>query len=516
MKKFYMNVKFNDHAFKICEERFDLKKNILREKINNNIRTYDLKLSDITIRYYLSSLNEKQYVLILTTLHKDCILIHSAYRILSNFINKYNEKDLRLILLQFILNFGLQFKIGKNTEILIQDKEIKVNNENEILNPKVINPENHSWMQNLIVKKLYNNQTIYHIALYFFIDLNKYSDWLNEGEEESFIEISNSIRGLISKRDLLNPSIFMIFKSSFQKFYKSDRGDFITVSSPKYNLSIGFSENNELYIKKNEYKISYPLDNFKQIDNSFSASFLIRPNELSIIVVDENTLKRNEKDESILYKEHTKSVKTPTIFPPNHLIEWAQKNDILQVETYSDSHHFFEVVVDSLLSIQDKIKRLGSVQAFWNTKMKNQPPYPKKEHETLPTIRMILQDISIAKNYEIIPEYKISAGSLDFLFLGILKSKDMGKVCVEFKNAHSTKLKQGLTKQLPRYMKSKGCDLGIYCVLYYKGKYFNKPKKYDATSLSIELEKLKIQHGLHDVRIVFLDLSYPEPPSLLK
>lgn len=127
----------------------------------------------------------------------------------------------------------------------------------------------------------------------------------------------------------------------------------------------------------------------------------------------------------------------------------------------------------------------------------------------------MLCDVAIAKNFEISPQYPLGGGELDFLISGHLKTGEFANVCVEFKHAHSPKLRDGLVKQLPAYMQTKGCDFGIYCVMFFKGKYFEKPKKFDLHSLDFYLKGLAGSEGLSNIRILVFDLSYPIPPSKL-
>ena len=61
------------------------------------------------------------------------------------------------------------------------------------------------------------------------------------------------------------------------------------------------------------------------------------------------------------------------------------------------------------------------------------------------------------------------------MFLDTVKGKGLSYVCVEVKNAHSPDLIHGLEHQLPDYMKSKKVTYGFYCVLNYKGEWFDKP-----------------------------------------
>jgi len=128
----------------------------------------------------------------------------------------------------------------------------------------------------------------------------------------------------------------------------------------------------------------------------------------------------------------------------------------------------------------------------------------------------LLFDIAIAKNFQIIPEYHIAGWSLDFLITGILKTGEHANICVEFKHAHNPKLVDGLIKQLPAYMKSKGCDFGVYCVLYFKGKYFDEPRGYDdPDKLKLYLNNQAVSAGITNIRVLIIDLSHPKPPSQL-
>jgi hypothetical protein len=64
-------------------------------------------------------------------------------------------------------------------------------------------------------------------------------------------------------------------------------------------------------------------------------------------------------------------------------------------------------------------------------------------------------------------------------------------------------------------MRAKGCSFGIFCVLYFKGQYFEDPKGYDAHSLRINLEVLRRKAGLDNIRTLILDVGHQIPPSRL-
>ena len=138
---------------------------------------------------------------------------------------------------------------------------------------------------------------------------------------------------------------------------------------------------------------------------------------------------------------------------------------------------------------------------------------PKSEPHVQPTIRGLLSDIALAKNLEIYPEHPIASGNLDFYFSGTLTSGKSVGVCVEFKNAHSTRLEDGLISQLPTYMRAKGCDYGVFCVMNYKGKYFDEPSKYERDLFESHLKSIPLIEGLRNIRVCIFDFSIPVTPS---
>ena len=64
-------------------------------------------------------------------------------------------------------------------------------------------------------------------------------------------------------------------------------------------------------------------------------------------------------------------------------------------------------------------------------------------------------------------------------------------------------------------MNSKGTDLGIYTVLWFKGKFFNEPQKYTQKELETNLYEKRDTAGLNHIRLQMLDLSGGTPPSKL-
>ena len=217
-------------------------------------------------------------------------------------------------------------------------------------------------------------------------------------------------------------------------------------------------------------------------------------------------------------KRRLKTLKTPAIVPPYSLVVWAREAAVAPVMKYASIEDLNETVTSSLQSIEDKVSAIGLHNPFWDIVYEGSrivSRTPKHETDIHPTIHALLFDIGIAKNLEIAREYGIGGGKLDFLISGPLRTGEIVSVGVEFKHAHSEDLSDGLLKQLPAYMKAKGCVFGLYCVLYFKGPHFSEPRKYDRWGLVPSLQKQAVSAGLSSVRVLLLDLSYPEPPSRL-
>lgn len=117
---------------------------------------------------------------------------------------------------------------------------------------------------------------------------------------------------------------------------------------------------------------------------------------------------------------------------------------------------------------------------------------------------------------EVVPEYHTGIGNLDFAFLGMVKNSGIRTLCAEFKNAHSEDIFNGLTTQLPRYMQNKNSKYGAYCVLYFKGDWFDKPEL-SSQDLDMKLYKKALESGNplanDNTRVFVFNLSKPTSAS---
>ncbi len=214
------------------------------------------------------------------------------------------------------------------------------------------------------------------------------------------------------------------------------------------------------------------------------------------------------------YKRIDTLVTEPT-HPPNKFVSWLKKHKLVEQLRYKTNEDFYDVVASSLRSIQDYVSAHQAINAFWNIiyeDRKIKMRMPKNETDVQPTIKHLLDDVCTMKNMEIHSEAEIGGGNLDFLIEGVKEDGSKIQVCVEFKNAHHSRLEHGLTDQLPAYMRAKGSDFGLYCVMYYRGEWFDQPDE-SLHKLDIRLKSLAIEHGYRNVNVITYDFSKHRTPS---
>lgn len=275
---------------------------------------------------------------------------------------------------------------------------------------------------------------------------------------------------------------------------------------------------------------------FQLVDNNFifqleieNRGFRMRRNEVELFV---STI--GAKSENILFVLHWTlseigiKIKAQEIYkdlseelcpkaPPLSLIKFARSQNLIPISMYESEEAFRSKVYSCLQSINDKISSSGGITPFWNITYKGNSiaaRTPKKETEMHPIIQCLLSDQLLMSSIEIIPEYQTGVGNLDFMFIGNVKGIGMTKMCVEFKNAHSDDLINGIEEQLPAYMLNTGASSGAYCVLYYKGSWFDQPSKFDTlSSLQSELYRKMGKGQSKYLRIFVFDLAKPESAS---
>jgi len=331
------------------------------------------------------------------------------------------------------------------------------------------------------------------------------SEEQRNNENDVRCEIAEDFKGHISAFDLIGSTCSMYFSIRYNELTPRF---FFKIHSTDYHLEVGCTEDS-FYILRNDQFLIKPLK--PSSPEGILLFAIYTPTQLKLIVLDHsNRAEINNGD----FSNVEVILNTEATFPPNSLIKWARRKTIAPKTTYKSKVEFYEEVASSILSLEDKIANTDMFNAFWDIGYEGRKivlKRPKKETDVAATIHGLLYDIGLAKNFEIIPEYKTGKGRLDFLISGIIKDR-FENVCIEFKHAHSDKLEEGLMVQLPEYMRNNACSFGIYCVLYFKGNLFSEPQKYDHSDLFIYLEGVAMKAGLKHIRIYILNLSHPIPP----
>ncbi len=337
--------------------------------------------------------------------------------------------------------------------------------------------------------------------------------------EAYFSELFN---GQSTSHDVLQPigeiQMFMIPDG-----IKNFQGVFFIIKDDHYYFESGLSKDS-LYMIRNNDKIVYPLNRENQ-KNDVMFQLTWSPDKLKLLILDESFRDFVKSIPSIddldakaiaEIEKRTKYVDTTITYPPNSLIKWLREQNIIPKSTYDSIIDLNSQVINSIQSIYDTIQHTSMFEAFWDIEKEGHhivKRRPKDEPQIKKTIHGLLMNIAIAKNFEISSEFLLGGGNLDFLITGILKDKCLANICVEFKHAHNQDLEHGLTEQLPKYMRDKGCDFGIYVVLLFKGEFFDKPTL-DRNSLELRLNLLRDKNNLNGIRILYLDLSKPKSPSV--
>jgi hypothetical protein len=174
---------------------------------------------------------------------------------------------------------------------------------------------------------------------------------------------------------------------------------------------------------------------------------------------------------------------------PASMLRWAREQALIRTTEYESEADFVSRVHSGLASLQDKVDAMHNRDIFWDIDYQAGRIVrrrPKRETDLHGVIHALLSDHFFLSSIDVIPEVQTGAGDMDFLFIGTIRGQGLAKVCAEFKLAHSPKLYQGIESQLPAYMRAQKTDNGTYCVLDYRGQWFDKPRV-DETDMTVQL-----------------------------
>jgi len=146
-----------------------------------------------------------------------------------------------------------------------------------------------------------------------------------------------------------------------------------------------------------------------------------------------------------------------------------------------------EVVFSIVAKIKHYIEDRRWIEPFWDgertVKIENKnikfPESPKNETKIQPTLHALFHMALSPLGVHVSRETDEGIGNLDFKFMFTTKDGIPISLSTEFKLAHNKKIKHGLTKQLPAYLKANESISGIFVVMWFKDeieKFFKEPK----------------------------------------
>ncbi len=175
-------------------------------------------------------------------------------------------------------------------------------------------------------------------------------------------------------------------------------------------------------------------------------------------------------------------------------------------KVYNDENDFVQTVINVFTEIQ-RILPKTKPHGFWNDKT------PKREPEAGSTLRLLLEAICAYKNIRVYQEDPSRSGNVDFVFVGISKDSDHLELVLEIKQAHSDRLERGLTHQLPQYLRERDVKFGVYGVLWYKGRDFDRPTDMSLEECVAKLQRIKPDNIAH---VLGFDVSFQIQASKLR
>jgi hypothetical protein len=525
-------IRFTDVFRDVCRDQLGIREEYVRQAIRSPDALTEAKQDDLDWMFFGKKRirgKEELYLIVCVGHEGGDYVVYSAFPVRPDLVAETGSLDPLVLLQGLAQRFGLSIRIGSLLGKFIMQATVPVMTDDPAKLVEIRNPLNHSFAQAMCVRirQTGDGKLLADIALAYCIDVNTYTAWLKgeqwiePSEDNVVVEIAPQIKGLATARDLITPNGTLEFESRYSEMGGTKTGFLLKLTTRSYHLEIGFTSTH-FYIIRNRHKLEWLLKPVFEPHGDAMCFAIWSPTELRLLILDEGFRERaaglTREQHIQMIGQHARSLLTPATLPPNSLLQWARERAIAPSTKYESAQQFYGVVVESLQSIQDKIDSLGLIQPFWDITYDGHriaSRSPKRETDIHPTLHGLVFDIAIAKNLLVTPEHPIGGGKLDFLVTGLLTNGRPVPVCIEFKHAHSDDRINGLLKQLPAYMRSKGSEFGVYCVMYFRGEHFSEPKDLSVTDLELELAVHQREAGLGNIRILTLDMSHQASPSKL-
>lgn len=211
-----------------------------------------------------------------------------------------------------------------------------------------------------------------------------------------------------------------------------------------------------------------------------------------------------------------------------HIRELIKKRNIPNIKTENDLSDYILYVINDL--IVHEVEYRNWTDSFWNSQRKVKkdngesaliPAEPKNETEIQSTLHVLFRLLLNSLDIQVDREVGVGIGSVDFKFTYAANSGNIVNTLLEFKLAHHQRIKHGLTKQLPTYLKGERYNCGIFAVMWFKdekGIFFKKPVNRTKNEMLEFLDKtskeVSEREGLN-IKTAFVDASIKQTASNL-
>jgi hypothetical protein len=348
------------------------------------------------------------------------------------------------------------------------------------------------------------------IPLPLRVDSTSYArslDPLYTGPSTTQVLVSPALEGCLVPQDLLTT------QGSLETCIHVDSpGVLFHVSHPEYSFRLDVQEH-AVTLQRNESSVCIPIEQLVTRTAPLFLAVVWEPAALGLHC-------------AFLDEDHPRKqrVRTRPTLPPKDLIQTARKWNLLPAVTYRTEADLRQRVYVALGSVQSAIDQMHDLSIFYDIiyeRNRITSRAPKKETNIHPIILALLTNQMFVANIEVVPEYTTAAGDLDLAFIGCVDGRGMCCICAEFKNAHSEDINHGLAVQLPEYMRKRNAAYGAYCVLWYKGGWYDRPRRYDRPhDLLVSLHQVQSEACLSEpllqgVRLFAYDLSRKQSASSL-
>jgi hypothetical protein len=328
------------------------------------------------------------------------------------------------------------------------------------------------------------------------------------------IHIDKLLSGHLTALDLLCSTGTIEFVTDVKTVQNSRNGVIYKLTYEDFSFSLLF-DSSHIILERCGNVIDYIL-RVSNPSERIKVKICFEPTKMGLLVGDSilfEAQKKVEKDkvEEFLLSQYKTIEFSPPIYIPNSMSGWARKKDLVPVIEYPDYDNLKNAISNVFTAVDGKILNSNMYLAFWNKRSKTEDGLPKLEIHNHNTLSGLIKDECLMKGLDVNQEPKAGSGNVDFCISGYIRSVGIRNICIEVKNAHAIDLEEGLIEQLPYYMRHKGADFGTYLVLWYKGKFFDKPDYKDYHLMEDRLHLIRNAKGYSKtIRIITLNLSGEE------